>query len=152
MTARFEIQQSLFFSFQWTLALLLKGCSFCIHAGLPIQGFQVPVVAGKLPLCLCRSGRAQQVLAQSLSLQVLPVAPALPKACAQPLPGLSVSVTIEGLLQTGFWDCSQERLQHSTDRSDFLRVCLFLFIPLCLPSLWPQPPWARNMANIKSGW
>lgn len=90
---------------------------------------------------------------QSLSLQVLPVAPALPKACAQPLPGLSVSVTIEGLLQTGSWDCSQERLQcHSTDRSDFLRVCLFLFIPLCLPSLWPQPPWARNMANIKSGW
>lgn len=58
------------------------------------QGFQVTLLPEKLPLCLCRSGGAQQVLVHCcLPLQVLPVVGTTAldplKASAQPMQGRS---------------------------------------------------------------
>lgn len=110
-------------------ALLLKGC-YCAS----LLGSPAAVAAVTLPLWA-----AQQVPALSLSLQPCP-------SSAQPLPALR-------LFTDRSLGCSQDTPQcHGTDRNDFFKGLVFLFYPLCLPSLWPQPPWAWNMANIKSGW
>lgn len=119
VTARFEIHQSLFFSFLWTLAVLMKGWYFHIHAGLPSSGHSVTREAAPVPV---QVWGAQQVLAQSLSLKCCPwlghsSSPAQSLCSA---PARSECVTVAGVLQTGSCDCSQERPQcHRTDRSDF---------------------------------
>lgn len=118
------------FSFQCTLALLLKGWCFCIRAGLLSSELSGASGTREAALCPCSSGGALQALAQSLSLQVLPLAgataPSPPKASAQSLPAVSDCRAF-----TGSCDCPQETPQcHTTDGSDFLNY--FFFNPLVL--------------------
>lgn len=137
------------FHFSEFLHCCWRAATFASMLGSPAQGTLLP---GKLPLFLCRFGEHSRFLSRLCHSSAVPgwdTAPALPKASAQPLAGLSVWVSVAGVLQTGSCDCSQERPQcHRTDRSDIY----FFFILLCLPRLWPQSPWSWNMANRKSGW